>query len=154
MQIIQYQKQYITEMCKLFHEAIHAIDPSIYTKAQQEVWRSTLPDYKSWYEHLQQKNTWLAMSHGNVMGFIILTNNGYIDCLYVHPSFQGIGVATTLYEYILLVAKQKKIKQLSVDASKVACHLFEKWGFLIKKTNNIARDGEVLTNFHMEKFLD
>lgn len=154
MQIIEFQEQYIAEMCNLFHDAIHAIDPSIYTKAQQFVWRSTLPDYQSWKEHVQQKNTWLAISNGNVMGFIIFMDEGYIDCLYVHPTFQCIGVATALYEHILLIAKQKKIKMLSVDASKVACHLFEKWGFLIKKINNIARDGEIITNFHMEKIID
>ena len=71
----------------------------------------------------------------------------------MHPDFQKRGIARKLYDHVLDLANQKKISQLSVDASKVAMPIFQKWGFKIKRANKISRKNQVLINYHMYKSL-
>lgn len=43
--IHDYSPDFAAEIADLFHRAVHAVDPNIYTRAQQEVWAPTPPDY-------------------------------------------------------------------------------------------------------------
>lgn len=89
-----------------------------------------------------------------VVGFIELEEDGSIDCLYVHPEFQGRGIATSLYKKIMILAREKGLTSLNVYASEVALPIFKKWGFFTIRINEIERQGEVLINFYMEKDLN
>ncbi|WP_394336785.1 GNAT family N-acetyltransferase [Candidatus Enterovibrio altilux] len=73
--------------------------------------------------------------------------------MYVHPNFQKSGIARKLYDHVIELAHQKKLLQLSIDASKVAMPICKVWGFKIKLVNKITRKGQVLTNYHMYKTL-
>ena len=123
IEVKPYSPLYATEICDLFHSTIHAIDTDI----------------------------WMAIFGSRLAGFIELKDDGYIDCFYVHPDFQKRGIARKLYDHVLDLAQQKKLSQLSVDASKVAMPIFKKWGFKIKRANKIYRKNQVLINYHMYK---
>lgn len=153
IEIKPYSSLYASKICDLFHSSIHAIDTDIYSKAQLEAWCSTPPDYLKWSERLDNTQPWMAFRGSSLAGFVELGDDGYIDCLYVHPNFQKSGVARKLYDHVLKLAQQKKLPQLSVDASKVAVPIFKVWGFKIKRVNKITRKGQVLTNYHMYKTL-
>ena len=153
IEIKPYSSPYASKICDLFHSSIHAIDTDIYSKAQQEAWCSTPPDYLKWSERLDNTQPWMAFRGSSLAGFVELGDDGYIDCLYVHPNFQKSGVARKLYDHVLKLAQQNKLPQLSVDASKVAVPIFKVWGFKIKRVNKITRKGQVLTNYHMYKTL-
>ncbi|WP_334327433.1 hypothetical protein [Gilliamella apicola] len=45
IEVKPYSPLYATEICDLFHSTIHAIDTDIYSKAEQEAWCPTPPDY-------------------------------------------------------------------------------------------------------------
>ncbi|MFQ0972410.1 GNAT family N-acetyltransferase, partial [Gilliamella sp. BG1] len=85
----------------MFHSSIHAIDTDIYSKAQQEAWCSTPPDYQKWLERLDNTQPWIAIFGSSLAGFVELRDDGYIDCLYVHPDFQKRGIARKLYDHVL-----------------------------------------------------
>ena len=153
IKIKPYKSRYATEICTLFHASIHAIDIDIYTKKQQEAWCSGPPDQDKWRERLEESQPWMAMLGDAVVGFIELEESGYIDCMYVHPDFQGFGIAKKLYEHITTLAKERSLLELSVDASKVARPIFEKWGFTVEQCNKIEREDQVLVNFYMTKKL-
>lgn len=158
IKIEKYQANYATEILDVFHAAIHAIDPEIYTKKQQEAWCAALPDDQKWIEHSEQKKAgwqcFIALSEKTLVGFIELEEDGSIDCLYVHPEFQGRGIATSLYKQIMILAREKGLTSLNVYASEVALPIFKKWGFSTIRINEIERQGEVLINFYMEKDLN
>ncbi|WP_231517059.1 GNAT family N-acetyltransferase [Marinobacterium lacunae] len=86
-------------------------------------------------------------------GFIELDTDGHIDCTYTHPDFQRMGVASTLYEYLLEEASTRKIKRLYVEASLIAKPFFERRGFSVVRKNEVQRNGVTLVNFSMEKHL-
>ena len=153
IEVKPYSSHYASEICDLFHSTIHAIDTDIYSKAEQEAWCPTPPDYQMWLKRLDKTQPWMAIFGSRLAGFIELKDDGYIDCFYVHPDFQKRGIARKLYDHVLDLAHQKKLSQLSVDASKVAMPIFKKWEFKIKRTNKIYRKNQVLINYHMYKLL-
>ena len=137
----------------LYRISVHSIDEGIYSKAEQEAWAPSSPDYVFWEQRLSKKLPFVACIHEEIVGFIELESDGHIDCLYTHPAFQGRGVANKLYEYLLDQAEAQSIERLYVEASKVALPFFLKRGFYQLKTNHIQRNGMILVNYSMECWL-
>ena len=93
----------------------------------------------------------MAIIDGLVAGFIELDADGHIDCTYTHPNFQGMGVASALYEHLLTEARLNNIERLYVEASFIAKPFFKHRGFFVIKRNTFQRNGVTLVNFTMEK---
>lgn len=153
MEIQSYSAKWAVEIADLFHKSVHAIDSAIYTSEQKEAWAPTPPDYVRWSERLNEKKPFIAIVNDRVVGFIELDADGHIDCIYTHPDFQGNGVATALYAYLLVEAKNRNIKRLYVEGSLIAKSFFEHRGFSVVKKNELSRNGVTLVNFVMENYL-
>jgi putative acetyltransferase len=153
MEIRTYSPKWSVEIADLFHQSVHAVDSSLYTPEQKEAWAPTPPDYECWSQRLNEKKPFVAIVKERVVGFIALDTDGHIDCTYTHPDFQGNGVASALYESLLMEAKRKNIKRLYVEASLMAKPFFEHRGFSVIKENKVERNGVTLVNFIMENHL-
>ena len=153
MEIKSYSNEWNAEITDLFYQSVHAIDPTVYTPEQKEAWAPTPPDYAAWSKRLNVKRPLVAIIDGRVAGFIELDDDGHIDCTYTHPSFQGMGVASALYENLLAEARIRDIERLYVEASLIAKPFFEHRGFSVIKKNTVLRNGAVLINFIMEKHI-
>lgn len=151
MEIVNYLPKYAHEITDLFHDSVHEIGRSHYTKEEIEAWAPTPPDYKKWSERLKNKRPYIAVQNSKVVGFIELESNGHIDCLYTQKDFQRCGVAQSLYLHLEKEAKAKGIKRLYVEASHIAKPFFEKQNFKLVKENFVVRNGVKLNNFTMEK---
>ncbi len=149
MEIRPYQESDCFEIADLFHDSVHAIDHSLYSKEQLEAWAPTPPDYEFWNNRLRVKKPFVAIIDNTIVGFIELEGDGHIDCLYVHKDYQGAGVASRLLEHLQAVARERGIRQLQVEASKVAMPLFKKYGFKLQSSNTVALRGQSLTNYCM-----
>lgn len=152
--IRSYQTNDARLIADLFHCAVHRIDPSIYSKAQQEAWAPTPPDYSCWQTRLAETHPSVATLDNQVVGFVELETDGHIDCFYVHPDHQRKGVAQTLFDHLLADAKRRGMSHLYVEASKVAEPFFRKNGFITVTENQVERRGQVLVNFGMELLLE
>ncbi|PHQ24358.1 histone acetyltransferase [Marinobacter guineae] len=153
MNIQTYSADKAREVAELFHQSVHAIDPSLYTSEQKEAWAPTPVDYASWSERLKVKQPFIALIENCVAGFIELDADGHIDCTYTHPNFQGRGVASALYEHLLTEARARNLKRLYVEASLIVKPFFEHRGFSVVKKNEVQRNGVSLVNFSMERYL-
>ncbi len=138
---------------ELFCRAVHAVDESVYSAAEKAQWAPLPPDYPHWCDRLAVKRPFLAFIDDRLVGFIESDPDGYIDCLYVEPEEQGKGVATALYDHIEAIALAAAIERLYVDASIIAQPFFACKGFERVRTNRVARGGEVLVNYRMQKWL-
>ncbi|WP_366944168.1 GNAT family N-acetyltransferase [uncultured Psychromonas sp.] len=58
--------------------------------------------------------------NAQIAAFIELESNGDIDTTYVLPNFQKTGVASTLLEYAMNIAKNSGIEHLYAEASIIA----------------------------------
>ncbi|WNJ97929.1 GNAT family N-acetyltransferase [Vibrio ruber] len=154
MNIQTYSPEWAREIADLFYQSVHAIDPAIYTPEQKAAWAPAPVNYELWSERLSIKKPFVAIIDNHVAGFIELDSDGHIDCTYTHPNFQGIGVASSLYEHLLSQAKEAGMTRLYVEASLIAKPFFERRGFTVVKQNEVQRNGESLINFSMEKYLD
>lgn len=150
---LSYSPNKATQIAKLFHQSVHAIDPKYYSAQQKEAWAPSPPDISKWKVRLDKTKPLLAMLNGQVVGFMELEQDGHIDCAYTHPGYQNIGVASALYNCILAQAKAKNIKRLYVEASIVAKPFFERRGFALIQQNTVTLRGQTLSNFSMEKLL-
>lgn len=149
MEIRSYQDSDYVEIADLFHDSIHAIDKSIYSKEELEAWAPTPPDYNFWRERLAVKKPFVAIKGNVIVGFIELEGDGHIDCLYIHKNYQGLGIASKLLQHLMKNAHDRGINKLHVEASKVAMPLFKKYGFKLLKTNTVNLRGQSLTNYCM-----
>ena len=153
MDIQTYSVERAKEIADVFHQSVHAVDPSVYSPEQKEAWAPSPINYERWAERLTEKKPFIAVIENRVAGFIELDADGHIDCTYTHPDFQGKGVAATLYEHLLEEAKSRNINRLYVEASLIAKPFFEHRGFYVVKKNEVERNGVSLVNFSMEKHL-
>jgi len=153
IQIYPYSTDRAAEIADLFHSAVHAINPAIYSLAEQEAWAPSPVDHAFWEARLAIKKPLLAIHDQRVAGFIELDPSGHIDCFYVHPDFQRQGVGGLLYSTLEQQAQTLAIKRLYVEASLLVKDFFLQRGFQVVSQNRLLRDGEVLINFNMEKRL-
>ncbi|RDE19679.1 GNAT family N-acetyltransferase [Motiliproteus coralliicola] len=149
MKIRNFQSVDSDEIADLFHRSVYAIDDAIYTPAQKQAWAPPT-DYAKWQARLQTSQPFVAVSNGQIVGFIELREHGYIDCLYVHPDHQHRGIATALLTHLCRAAYQLGLNTLSVEASKVALPFFERHGFEIVEAQVVLRYGQRLQNFRMQ----
>ncbi|MCG8529639.1 MAG: GNAT family N-acetyltransferase [Desulfovibrionales bacterium] len=153
MEIHIFQDEQAMEVANVFHAAVHAIDPSIYSEEEKEAWAPTPPNYYEWGERLKGTMVFTAIVDDTVAGFIALEPNGHIDFMYTHPQYQNMGVAAYMYEYVLDVAQNLHIARLTVDASKIAKTFFEERGFELQEEKLIERNGLSILHYAMEKRL-
>nr|WP_309247240.1 GNAT family N-acetyltransferase [Shewanella sp. VB17] len=78
---------------------------------------------------------------------------GYIDSLYVHPDYQGKGVAYKLYEVLERWVGKQGYCALSVDASHGSKSLFLSCGFKLRHRSYQEKLGRVISGFLMDKKL-
>ena len=149
MQIRDYQNSDYVEIADLFHDSVHAISTSFYSRDELEAWAPTPTDYNFWQERLSVKKPFVALKDEKIVGFIELEADGHIDCLYVHKNYQGEGIASKLLQHIQDIALTQGIHKLHVEASKVAKPLFEKHGFALQRTNTVNLRGQSLINYIM-----
>lgn len=149
----EYSDQYAPEVAALFTAAVHAIPDSYYTEAQRLAWAPRQPDNERWTKRLATTRPCLAFSDGRLAGFMELCSGGYIDCAYVHPDFQRLGVGSLLMAEVARRAKLGGAPRLYTQASKNAKTFFDHHGFETLRINSVERDGQILQNFWMHKLI-
>ncbi|WP_427982243.1 GNAT family N-acetyltransferase [Agarivorans sp.] len=152
LSIQAYSPEYSHAVAELFTAAIHAISEQQYSAEQKLAWAPLPIDYELWRQRLRPERCYLALLNQQLAGFIELEGD-YIDCFYVAPRYQGQQVGLQLYRHIEAVARQRQLPSLRVDASLAAKAFFLKQGFELVSRNQVERNGQVLSNFTLQKHL-
>lgn len=153
MKIVEYTPQHSAEVADVLYAAVHAIQEDLYSQAQRKAWTAGIIDNNKWKKRLLISKPYLLLIDNKIAGFIELDSKGYIGCLYVAPTMQRRGVASSLLRYICIVAVEAGLKRLTVHASLVAKPFFEKFSFEVEAENKVMREGIELTNYSMYKSL-
>ncbi len=150
MIVREYTPGDLKEIMQLFYDTVHTINRKDYTEQQVNVWATGIVDLDDWDQAFQHHHTFVALEKDQIVGFGDIDDTGYLDRLYVHKDFQGIGIATRLCNYLEIIVESKCI---TVYASITAIPFFEKRGYKLIKSQLIERHGVVLTNYLMIKKL-
>lgn len=164
LRIIPYSKCYALQVSQLFHLAINAIDDDVYSFAEKQAWSFAPRSSYHWHKRLSRSKAWLMIDEsrdvqGNPLccGMVNLETHfhsrGYIDSLYVHPSFQHQGIAAALFSQLQTWAISANISHLSVDASKLSKPLFLSHGFRLHHRSYQEKRGQIIKGYLMSKAL-
>lgn len=137
-------------LAEIFFTAIHAIPNTLYTAEQKMAWAPAI-DIPRWQKRIRQSQPFVASLNHQAVGFIELEHTGHIDCFYVAPHMQRLGVGKLLYRHLLAHAQSLGIDELFVEASQMAEPFFLAQGFQVVKENEIEIRGQWLKNKTMIK---
>ena len=144
-----YQPTDLDAVIAIFQGAIREIASKDYDKAQIEDWAQV--NRARWSERRLSRPTWVAILDQVSVGFADLEPSGHIDMMFVHPAYQGVGVATILLQAVEAAANTLGIRRLYTEASVTARPFFEKRGFSVLASQQ--KGERLLTTFCMEKSL-
>ena len=140
------------DLIDLFEESIMWIPDHVYSVSEKETWVRKGNDPESWKESIEQDIFLIAMNEDQMVGFISLTQKGYLDKLFVHPSFWGKRVASALLAKLDEHITEWELDHIRTDASLVARPFFERKGFTEQYREVVKIERESLTRFRMVKF--
>ncbi|MEM6709206.1 MAG: GNAT family N-acetyltransferase [Pseudomonadota bacterium] len=149
-----YQPSDVGAIAELFHQSVHEGARRNYSATERAAWSPQRLPAEIWAERLALEFCWVADTPEQLIGFMTLEEDGYLNYAYVAPGVQGTGVAQALYERLEAHARKHAIQRLFCEASFLAQRLFLRQGWTTLEEQRVPRRGVVLTNFRMEKHLD
>lgn len=136
---------------ELKFNTIRNINSRDYTEAQTKAWAPDNLDMSVWRKRISDMAPFIAEFNGNVVGFADLQSDGYIDHFFCHADYQGLGVGRALMEHIYQVGRARKVARFYSEVSLTARPFYEHLGFSVVNEQQVKVNGEILTNFLMEK---
>lgn len=134
----------------IFLRAIREVSSKDYSSAQIEAW-AKVEDRGLWAERRISRPAWIAEIDGEPVGFSDLTADGCLDMMFVHPEFQGLGVASSLLRRVEEKARTLGFRRIYTEASRTAQSFFERKGFRVISRQTVEKRGKSLENFLMDK---
>ena len=145
-------RRYRPEDCpllgQLFYDTVHTVNAVDYTPEQLAAWAPELPDMEQWNRSFLEHTTFVAETEGVIAGFGDIDGTGYLDRLYVHRDYQKKGIGRALCD--ALERSAGEAERIVTHASLTAKPFFLRRGYLVKKEQQVEKNGILLTNFVME----
>lgn len=140
---------------RIFQEAITVTAAADYTPEQITAWaRPEMLDLLTWDQSMHRRNSYVAIAGEQIAGFADVSEDGYIDMMYVAPRFTRRGVGRELLAFLENVAWRFSPQRLTANVSVTARPFFEAVGFHVEAEQHPVVNGVVLTNFRMTKQLE
>lgn len=147
IQLREFQKEDIAEVLQLFYDTVTEINSRDYAPEQITAWIQGV-DEQRWLETLLIHTTLVAVRKKEIVGFADMDASGYLDRLYIHRHHQGEGIATALCDAL---EAESGADCISVHASITAREFFLQRGYRLIRSQQAERQGQLLTNYVMEK---
>jgi putative acetyltransferase len=141
----------IEQIGLLFKETILHKNVRDYEPEQVKAWASGYNETDKWKKKIAEQYFLVAIEDDTLCGMASITPKGYIDYMFVGKDHQGKGVASMLFNALMLKAVEWKVKKLTADVSITAKPFFLHKGFLVVREQEVLLKGIYLTNFYMEK---
>jgi putative acetyltransferase len=149
--IRRYEASDLDAVISVFLRSVRGVASRDYDAGQIAAWAQV--DRDVWSRRRLDRPTWVALIDSVIAGFIDLESSGHIDMLFVDPASQRRGVASALLDAVENAARGQRLAVLDTDASITARPFFERHGFQVIRSQDVALRGQWLTNFRMEKQL-
>ncbi len=151
LSIRPYRRSDLDAVIAIFQGAVREVASKDYSPARIAAWSEV--DRAVWDDWRLTRPTWLAEIGTVAVGFTDLEPDGHLDMMFVHPDFQGIGVATALLGRVEAAARNLSLARIFAEASITARPFFERRGFRVIATQSVECRGRDLTNYRVEKEL-
>ena len=149
-----YKKEDIKALQDLFRETLTRSNCWDYSPEQLAVWAKGAALESHWQERLSRGITLLAVDENNLLqGFGMLTKDGLIDFLFVHPDCQRKGIGLLILDELENQARMLEFLSIESNVSITAKKFFESNGYQVLAKQKNYREGIELENFRMKKIL-
>ena len=145
--IREYKPSDLPEIAELFYNTVHTVNASDYSDEQLDAWADGNIDMDKWNKSLESHYSLVTEENGVIAGFGDIDETGYLDRLYVHKDYQGMGIGTAICARLESRARGK----ITTHASVTAKPFFMQRGYRVIREQQVERRGVLLTNFVMEK---
>lgn len=142
-----YQSKDCGQVLRLFYDTVHRVNAAHYSQEQLDVWAPRCPDRDKWNQSLLSHHSILAFQGDTLAGFGDIDSTGYLDRLYVHADYQGLGIASAICDKL----EGTVPGDITVHASITARPFFEQRGYQVLKEQQVERQGVFLANYIMVK---
>lgn len=146
MELRKYQSSDLKALINIFYETIRAVNIKDYDFRQIEAWSNQKEKLLAKNKYFTQLYTVVAIQDNKIIGYGNIDNDGYLDHLFVHKDYQGLGVASAICDML-----EYKHKIVTVHASITAKPFFSKRGYREIKKQAVSVEGVFLTNYLMKK---
>lgn len=135
-------------IAELFVSAVLNVNCEDYMPLQLEAWISGNESGEVWKRKTEGHIVLVAMFDEVLTGFGDITEEGYLDHLFVHPDFLEMGIGTLLSDAL---EQSVEAAVVTTEASVTAMPFFRKRGYAVIGRQQVERNGVVLKNYRMEK---
>ncbi len=149
MEIRKYDKSDLEQIIELFYNTVTKVNCKDYNQAQLNVWAKhpDTIDRTVWHQQFDSSNTFVAIEDDQVVGFVNIFINGYLDKLYVHHNYLRQGIATVLCNE----AEGIVSNGIKVDSSITALEFFTKRGYQLVTEEQKIINHVLLTRYKLKK---
>lgn len=145
--IRSYAEDDLDESLAMIRKTICVVNLGDYSKDQVEAWQKI--DKLSWSENVATHQALVVVNkEDKIVGFGDMTQEGYLDHLFVDADFQGQGIASLLLQTLEANHAQQT---LTTHASITARPFFEARGFHVVREQTVSLRGEKFVNYEMKK---
>jgi ribosomal protein S18 acetylase RimI-like enzyme len=137
----------------VFYDSTRKVLARDYTPEQVAHWAPDDRDVSEWARRISEKNPYVAIINGAVVGFAELEADGHIDDFYVDHEHQRQGVGSALYVAIERAAIRNGFEQIFAESSTTAIEFFKAKGFQIDAELNNLVCGTPAKQFRISKQL-
>ena len=143
LEIRKYKESDFEDLCEIFLRAVIETASEDYSPRQIAAWAQI--DVSRWQEKLTHSRVQVAVINDRPVGFITAVER-YIDLLFVSPEYIHRGVASALFDALIV---QLPAGMITVDASITAKPFFERHGFQVLQQQSVESRGVRFVNYHM-----
>ena len=123
----------LDQIRRLFSDTVRFVNFRDYDLEQIRIWAAGSENIDRWKSRIAEQYFLIAEKEQMMVGFASMTDEGYVDLMYVHHEHQGKGIGTVLLGNLEEFAERIDKKALSADVSITARPFFEKRGFGVIK---------------------
>jgi len=150
----RFQKADAPRVCEIFYRSVHEVASARYDRAQPDAWAPAVPNSTQWLERLLAYDTFVADDDaGKTVGWIAMSETGYIDMLFCLPEATRCGISARLYDEVERIAIARGLRKLTAHASLLAQPFFKKHGWIVDAHEIVERRGVELPRAAMSKSL-
>ncbi|MGC2404893.1 MAG: GNAT family N-acetyltransferase, partial [Candidatus Cybelea sp.] len=128
-------------LVRVFRRAVFEMASSKYQEPQIRAWLTCGPTSASPRDDILNRDGFVAIGGGEILGWIELFEDSHIDRFYCVPEVCGKGVADDLYAAALDWAQSRGIKRLYCEASLFAESFFGRHGWSVDGRETVVCEG-------------
>lgn len=146
-------KKDLKDITHLFKHTIETVASKNYSAQEIKSWSAGAKNTDNWLKRIDTHYFLLVKVNQTLVGMASLEENGYLDVIYVHPKYQGQGIASDLLNKMEEKAKMYGHSEITSDVSITAKPFFLHKGYEIIQPQLVYCRGLYLRNYNVRKSL-